>query len=276
MNSRLKNLFARDSVMQRCPTCDELIDSDAINIKEGVALCPECGRLAKLSELRLSDRSIQDILDEPPTGCSIVETGFHTTVTASLRSVSGFLGTLCVALFWNGIVSIFVLVAAAGLYTNLIGPLPNWFPAPGVENGQPMMNDKPMGLGMTLFLCIFLIPFVTVGAGMVLAALLSLRGRIDVVVDGNRSYVATGFRLIRWKRKFDAKHVHQIALCNKKWQSDEGDNRQIELVADRTIKFGSMLSDIRMEWLVVVLKEILLKRADERRGYAVDNRSRFN
>ncbi len=261
--------------MQRCPNCDEPIESDAMNIKEGVALCPECGQLAKLSELRLSERSIQDILDEPPRGCSIRETGFHTTVTASLRSVTGFLGATGLALFWNGIVSVFVLIAVAGLYSNLIGPLPNWFPAPGVENGQPMMNDKPMNLGVTLFLCVFLIPFVTVGTGMVVAALLSLSGRIDVVIDGNRSYVATGFRILRWKRKFDAKHVQQISLCNRKWQSDEGDNRQIELVADRTIKFGSMLSEIRMEWLLAVLKEILLKRANERRDYAVDNRSRF-
>src|SRR5437868_14236 len=110
--------------MQRCPDCDESLAAEAVNIKEGVALCPKCGTLSRLSELNYGDRSMEEILGQPPSGCSITPLGQVVVATASLRSVGGFLVTVAFALFWNGIVSVFVLLAIAGLYTNLIGPLP--------------------------------------------------------------------------------------------------------------------------------------------------------
>ena len=110
--------------LQRCPDCDEALGSETINIKEGVALCSNCGKLSRLSELNYSHRSVQEILSNPPTGCSIVSLGQGVVAKASLRSIAGFLFPAGFALFWNGIVSVFVLIAVAGLYTNLIGPLP--------------------------------------------------------------------------------------------------------------------------------------------------------
>ncbi|WP_166821909.1 hypothetical protein [Thalassoroseus pseudoceratinae] len=261
--------------MQRCPECDEPVDSDAINMKEGVALCEGCRQLIPLSELRLSERSIQEILDQQPIGCMVVDNGFQTVVTTSLRSISGFITTTGIALFWNGIVSVFVLVALAGLYSNLIGPVPEWFPAPGVENGQPIMNDEAMGLGTTLFLCVFLIPFVTIGIGIIWSALLSLIGRVDVVCDGSRSHVATGIPIISWKRRFNAKQVREVVQSRTRWQSNEGENREIKIVADQTIKFGAMLSESRMEWMCVVLKEILLKPAVDRYDFETAEMSDF-
>jgi hypothetical protein len=136
--------FVKGKQLQRCPDCDEPIDSVAVNIKEGVALCPECGRLSRLSDLNYSERSIQQVLSQPPTGCSIETVGRGVVVTVTLRSLSGFLFPAGFALFWNGIVSVFVLIAIAGLYTNLVGPLPAWFPAPELNQGKPEMNGEPM------------------------------------------------------------------------------------------------------------------------------------
>ncbi len=44
------------------PDCDETIAPEDINIKEGVALCPQCGKLSRLSQLNVSGLSIAEIL----------------------------------------------------------------------------------------------------------------------------------------------------------------------------------------------------------------------
>ncbi len=265
MSGILKRLLPSDFGLQRCPNCDAVITADAINIKEGVALCPDCGKLSRLSELNTSGRSIADILARPPSGCSVVSDGQRVAATASLRSLSGFAFTAGFALFWNGIISVFVLIAIAGLYTNLIGPLPTWFPAPGLKDGKPEMNGEPMDLGMTLFLCVFLIPFVTVGIGMMAAAVINLIGKVEVVIDEFDSYVATRLGFLRWKKRFDPCEVQAVEFGGTPWQSDGGSNRLIEIKANRTVKFGSMLQSDRMEWLCAVLRQILLPPIDEGR-----------
>ncbi len=252
--------------MQRCPECDEIILAEAINIKEGFALCPVCGRLTRLSELSFRNRSVVETLEKPPAGCSIMPVGHGVIVRASLRSIMGSLGATAFALFWNGIVSVFVLIAMAGLYANLIGPLPAWFPAPGVNNGQPQMNGGPMNLGQTLFLCVFLIPFVTVGTGMAGAALLFLCGKVVVVIDEFDSYAATGIGFLTWKQRFDPLQVHSITISTKTSESDgqTSTSRSIGIESNRTIKFGSMLHSDRLEWMCIALKELLLKATASR------------
>jgi hypothetical protein len=260
----LKRLLLNGLGSQRCPDCDELLTSDAMNIKEGVALCPGCGKLSRLSDLNTSGRSITEILARPPAGCSINSDGQCVVVTASLRSLAGFLFASGFALFWNGITSVFVLIAIAGLYTNLIGPLPHWFPAPGMKEGKPEMNGGPMDLGMTLFLCIFLIPFVTVGIGMVGVAVMNLIGKVEVVIDEFDSYSATGMGFLRWKQRFDPREVRAVEFGTTAWQSDGGRNKLIEIRANRTVKFGSMLQCDRLEWLRAVLRQLLLLQYDDR------------
>ena len=144
-----------------CPECGEQLPTESINLKEGVALCPRCKQLSHLSEVVSCNRSVAETLSQPPTGCFVSEWGQEVLVEATLHSISTFFSSLFVALFWNGIVSVFVLIAISGLYTNLVGPLPVWFSAPSMKDSMP--------LGMTLFLCVFLIPFVTIGSIMMAA-----------------------------------------------------------------------------------------------------------
>ena len=264
-----KRLLPNGFGSQRCPDCDELIIAEVINIKEGFALCPGCGKLSRLSELNSSGRSLADILAQPPTGCSIVSDGQRVTATVSLRSFAGFVFPAGLALFWNSITSVFVLIAIAGLFTNLIGPLPNWFPAPGMKDGKPEMNGGPMDLGMTLFLCVFLIPFVTIGLGMGGAALMNLIGKVEVVIDEFDSYVATGFGFLRWKKRFDPREVQAVEFGSTPWQSDGGSNKLLVIKANRLVKFGSLLQSDRMEWLRAVLRQTLLLQNIEGRSSAI-------
>ncbi len=61
-----------------------------------------------------------------------------------------------------------------------------------------------MPLGMNLFLCLFLTPFILVGAGLFFALLLSVAGRVEVVVSGPDGRVRTGVGPFRWTRRFAA------------------------------------------------------------------------
>ena len=140
---------------QLCPTCDNEISPGQINITEGVALCDACGELTRLSQLNYSGITISEAIESPPEGATISSSHNSLQISITLFSLSGFLGSLAITLFWNGIVSVFLSVAAAGIYYNLIGPVPDWFPTMALENGAPNVNDEPMGPGMTVFMCLF-------------------------------------------------------------------------------------------------------------------------
>lgn len=234
-----------------CPACGEAIATKAINIAEGVALCGSCGQLSKLSEVVSDQRPRKEILDTPPSGCSVYNFGQEILIYASLKSIPGFLGTLFFALFWNGIVSIFVLIALAGLYNNLIGPLPAWFPAP---------DGGDMPLGMTLFLCVFLIPFVTIGTGVFFACLLNLFGRIEVTVGRTEAAIRTGFGFVNWTRRFDPTVVHRVEHGLTSWRQNDERKALIQIEANKTIKFGTMLTTARREWMHAVLYKLFLEK----------------
>lgn len=259
----LKRLLPNNSSSQRCPDCDASLTSDTMNIREGVALCPSCGKLSRLSELSTSSRSMEEILAQPPSGCSINSHDQSAVATVSLRSLDGFPLLAGFALFWNGITSIFVLLAIAGLYTNLIGPLPHWFPAPGLKEGKPEINGGPMELGTTLFLCVFLLPFVTVGVVTAGAAIMNLFGKVEVVTDEFDSFVATGIGFLRWKRRFDPREVRTVEFGTSASQSEGGSRKRlIEIKANETVEFGSTLQADQMEWLRAVLRKLLLPQKD--------------
>ena len=249
--------FTKGNPSQRCPGCDEPLPADCLNIKEGVALCPGCQNLIRLSEVNFSDRSIEEIVKKPARGCSIDETSQGVVITASLRSIGAFIACAAFALIWNSIVSIFLLLTAAGLYSNLIGPLPVWFPAPGLVDGKPQINGGPMGLSETLFLCVFLTPFVIVGIGTACGALVSLIGKVEVVIDEHNSFVATGFGIMKWRTRFDPHQIREVKFTTSDCQSEGDSSRSIEITADRTVKFGSSLPPERKKWMWAALKSLL-------------------
>jgi hypothetical protein len=242
-----------------CPVCDAVLEASAINIAEGVALCPACGKLSRLAEVAEHKRPLAETLVQTPRGCSIDNQGTEIVVRASLRSTSTFFGALAVCLFWNGIVSVFVLIALAGLYTNLVGPLPVWFPAPDIKETMP--------LGMTLFLCIFLIPFVTIGLLMVFAVMLALAGKTEVRLTEQQGVVRTGLGFLVWPRRFDPRQVRSVKYGESRWKtSDSPPQKLVMIEADRTIKFGSQLQEDRRAWLMAVLQVLLLPKYEKQRA----------
>ena len=242
-----------EGLSPRCPSCDHLISTEQINIEEGFAVCSYCHKLYRLNDLNFSNVSSKEALEDPPSGCCYERQGQSVMLKASTRSLTGFFGMLAISLFWNGIVSIFVLFAISGLYHNLIGPVPEWFPA-------PEMNDDEMGLGSTLFLCAFLTPFVLIGTTMVITMFTYLYGHVEVYIDKYQSYAASCIWFLKWKRRFNLDEVTAVRIGKSFWQSNDQHVPLLEIVCDRNVQFGSNLSEKRRDWLYMALRQFLLNK----------------
>lgn len=241
-----------------CPECGRPIATADINIAEGVALCRACGKLSKLSELVEEVVVDASAITRPPAGCTYdASPSGPTVIRASARSAGGAIGLLAICLFWNGIVSVFLLQVIAGFYTHFVGPLPQWFPAPSNHGKSDIMS-----LGTSLFMCVFLTPFVVVGLGMLGGFLLSVAGRVEVLVNGFDGRVRTGVGPFSWTRRFDASQVQHVNLGLTKWKENGQSKERIEIVAaDRTVRFGTILTPERRQWMRTVL-HIRLVRGD--------------
>jgi len=243
-----------------CPECNAALPAEAINIAEGVALCGICGQLLRLSDVLDATETHEEFerwVNGPPSGCSIENFGNEFKFTASLQSAAGFLGSLAMCLFWNGIVSVFVSVAISGLWLNLVGDPPHWFPA-------PKMNNKPMSLGMTIFLCLFLTPFLVIGFGMLMSVLATAMGRIQVIVRPREGKVLTGFGPFNWPQRFDPREVRSVTEGLSSWTNNDEHQPQIHIDADKMVKFGSLLRDERRKWLRAMLRELLVSKNPSR------------
>lgn len=235
-----------------CPTCQALLSPADMNVAEGVALCRGCGALARLSDLVEQPDPGDLSLSHPPAGCDMRQEIDGVTVRVSHRSLAAAAGLLFFGGFWNSIVSVFVLLALSGLYINLIGPLPAWFPGPASTGGS-----NPMSLGMTLFLCVFITPFVAIGLFLIGAFFMALAGRTVIRIAGADSSVSTGIGPLRWTRRFDAFTVERVVISGS---SDSKGNRRhvIEMqTAEKPIRVGSGLSKGKLDWLCAALRSLL-------------------
>jgi hypothetical protein len=247
-----------DATIPRCPTCSKAIPGNDVNIAKDIIYCRSCNLAHSLSALLQSSELTTGInFNHPPPGVRYDHAGGHFTVSVSHRSLGMAAGTLAVALFWNGIVSIFVLIAIAGTLKNMGVTLPTWFPAPD-------MNGSPMSTGMTLFLWLFLTPFIVIGASMIGAFFLSIGGRTEVKVDTQEGTVFTGVGPLGYRRRFMPSHVSDVRIEDKQWRDSDGDRQQkinivIETKEGKLIRFGSMLTSERRRYLAALLRKSLVR-----------------
>ncbi|MFO0860342.1 MAG: hypothetical protein U0570_07290 [Phycisphaerales bacterium] len=233
-----------------CPKCRAKFAIDDMNVKEAVAVCRACGAVTKLGVLA-EDPAVASVdVSKPPGGCEVVELGNRIEVRASARSLSMAIGTALFGLFWNGIVSIFVLLAISGtLHVTGLG-VPHWFPA-------PRQNGNLMSVGEVVFLWIFLTPFILIGTLLFLAFLVAVAGRCEVVVHSGRGMAATGIGPFMWRQKFDANAVKSVRIGETKWKQNDQTKPVVLIEADRTIRFGSGLTDQRKLWVTAILARTL-------------------
>lgn len=247
-----------DTTIPRCPTCSKTILSDDVNVAKDVAYCRSCNLAHSLSALIHTNELTEGVnLDRPPSGVRYDLHEGHITVSATHRSLGTAAGALAIALFWNGIVSVFVLIAIAGTLRNLHVTVPTWFPSPD-------MNGSPMSTGMTFFLWIFLTPFIVIGASMIGAFFLSVWGQTEVRADPTGGTVFTGVGPLGYRRRFMPSHVSDVRIEDKQWRDSDGDRQQktcviIETQEGKLIRFGSLLSSERRRFLAASLRKFLVR-----------------
>ncbi len=191
-------------------------------------------------------------LEQPPHGCAFHHSPAGIVATASARSVPSALFLLFFAGFWNSIVSVFVAVNTASTM-NLLGiSLPEAFPV-------PKMNGGEMGIGTTLFLWVFLTPFILIGLGAIAAFFNSVAGRCELKLAGDEGVIFTGIGPLGWRQRFRTGEVADVRLENRQWRDSDGDRRNgskitIELSSGKKLTFGSSLPDARRKFLALATK----------------------
>ena len=236
-----------------------MIPTADVNVATDVAYCRACNLAHALSALAHGTTLDQNVdLGRPPAGAWYRSEGTRQVIGATNRSLGGAIGLLLVALFWNGIVSVFVLVTIAATMHNLGITPPFWFPA-------PKMNGGEMGVGMTLFLWIFLSPFIAVGLGMIAMFFACLAGRSEVRINGGDGAVFHGIGPIGWQKSFETSSVKDVRIDDRQWRDSDGDRQRktnivIETASGKLITLGSMFTDERRTFVAAAVRRTLTRR----------------
>jgi hypothetical protein len=259
MQALLETAVASLAVTPVCPRCRKTIPSEDVNVLNDIAYCRVCNLSHHLSTLTSGVMVDPEVdLSRPPPGTWFRRDSVATVVGATHRSSGQAFGLLLFCLFWNGIVSVFVLLAIASTLQHAGIGVPAWFPS-------PTSHGKMLPLGMTLFLWLFLTPFVGIGVAMLAAFLSCLAGRTELRVEGNNGCLFTGIGPLSFRKRFSASEVQEVRIEEKRWQSSEGNPRQntqilIDLASGKAIKFGSMLTKERRAFVAGAVRRILIRR----------------
>lgn len=220
-----------------------------MNIKEGVALCPGCATLSPLSDCLEAAPAV--LPAQPPPGCGITDDGRRTVITSTTRSwvFGGSIGLFAIA--WNSFLVFFI----SSMF---------W----GSQTQPPNPSNPPGGPPTGLFMMLFMIPFVVAGIGMAGAALVGIFGTLRIEIDGPEGIVSTGVGPFAWKRRFDASAVRRVSMGKTKYEVNHRQMPVILIEADRTIRFGSTLTEARSDWLLATLRTLLRPQSRAQSGHA--------
>ena len=245
-------------VTPTCPKCSQLIPAEDINVAADVAFCRNCNGAQSLSVL-VQGTGIDPKIDlaQPPQGAWQNERSLGTVIGATHRSLGGAIGSLLFGLFWNGIVSIFVALAVASTLAQFGVSAPSWMP-------KPIMNGSAMGVGMTIFLWVFLSPFIAVGLVMIGAFLSCLGGKTEVRIRDWQGEIFNGIGSLGFRKKFNTQAVKDVRIEDRQWRDSDGDRRRtaqiiIEMTEGKPVKFGSGLTDARRQFVAAALRKAVVR-----------------
>jgi len=143
-------------------------------------------------------------------------------------------------------------MAAASTLKHLGIPLPAWFPVP---------KGSAMPIGMTLFLWIFLTPFIALGLGMFLLVCSSIAGRTEIGIQGSRGVLFCGVGPLGFRKRFSVSEIRDVRIEDTPWRDRNGAARHnAKIVIDtnpKPISFGSMLTEERRQFMAGALTKLV-------------------
>ncbi|HEV8491512.1 MAG TPA: hypothetical protein VGR76_04545 [Candidatus Angelobacter sp.] len=242
------------STTPTCPKCKGTIPSQDINVSNDIAFCRNCDASYSLSSLTFGPPPLDEKVDvnQPPAGAWFRQSGNSAVLGATHRSLPQAAGLLFMCLFWNGLVSFFASMALASTIKNLGLPLPAWFPIPkgGLMHG-----------GMTVFMWLFLTPFILVGLGMLSGLLNCLAGRTEIGIQGDRGVLFTGIGRLGRRKRFSISEVKDVRIEARPWRDNNGaPHRSSQIVIQthqKPITFGTTLTDERRRFVAAALKKLV-------------------
>jgi hypothetical protein len=251
--SQLERLVA--AVTPTCSRCGKAIPCEDVNVAQDIAYCRACNVSYQLSSLtRGAEVAVSIDTSHPPAGAWYRSEGSETVIGATHRSLGTAFGALLAGLFWNGVISVFVMYALTGTLQHLGVSLPAWFPA-------PKSAGRPASVGLILFLWVFLIPFMLIGLAIVGTFLSSLGGRTEVRVGDNEAVFFTGLGPVGRRRRFAVSEIRAVKFDVRQWHDRSGDHRRACIVVDmhsgKPFRFGSMLSEERRRFVAASLRKTL-------------------
>ena len=183
--------------------------------------------------------------------------GLGTVIGASHRSIGGAVGMLLIAAFWNGIVSIFVALALSSTLALMSIQTPAWFPG-------PVMNGRTMGAGVTVFLWVFLLPFIAIGLALIAGFLSCLAGKTEVRIRYSHGELFNGIGRFGFRKRFTPDAVKDVRIEETPWQTNKGRQHHksevvLEMIEGKPLKLGSSLPEDRRQFLAAALKKALVK-----------------
>jgi hypothetical protein len=187
--------------------------------------------------------------DHPPRGITMERTcDGGVVIRVRLFTLLGLLGMIFVVLFWNGIVSIFIV-------ENI------------TDTAALLARDECAGDGWARSFAIvgiagrwlFMTPFIAIGVFLVLYFFVFLFGGcvVRLGADG-RGSVCTGIGRVGWTRRFETQFVKAVRAHITVDPEENTSTRdlRIELSNGRNIKFPG-ISNMHEAWLVFAMRKIL-------------------
>lgn len=238
-----------------CPKCKRPIPDADVNVATDIAFCRPCNVAHQLSSLVHGvalDTGID--FDKPPEGAWYSSTALGTVVGAIQRSLGTAFATLLFGLFWNGILSDFIFLAVSATLSHFDFNAPSWFP-------EPKMNGGPIGVGMTIFLWLFLTPFILIGLVMIGAFLSAAGGKTEVRINSLEGVVFSGIGLLGFRRRFRPDQVKDVRIERTRNGNEDSSKRNIliELHDEKKpLTFGSALREDRMIFVASAVRKALL------------------
>jgi hypothetical protein len=208
-----------------CPKCNQVIEGDNLNIVTDIARCQKCDEVFVLSSLVQTVASGPSDVNDPPRGAWYQDEFNGFTLSSTTRNpIALFLVPfMCV---WSG-------ASLGGIY------------------GSQILKGQ-IEWGLSLFGIPFLLGTLLIGS----ITLMTVCGRVVVRVLDSEGSVFTGVGPFGWRRRFDTQQVSAVRVEVYR-TNDNGNSKTIVLDGPNKLKFGTLLTEKRRDFVANVLRQKL-------------------
>ncbi|MGA2853229.1 MAG: hypothetical protein ABSE90_03730 [Verrucomicrobiota bacterium] len=216
-----------------CPICEFGIPEKFIDLSEEKAFCPQCQKDFNCSGWIETALVVPGQLLHPPHSAWFAETANGFKLGVSTRSYD-WIALIPVAAFLSGLMLFFT-----------------W--------GGFHATDREI----LMVLLLFLTPFYFLGLFLWICVLMSVCGKIEVVVDGESGTIFKGVGTVGWKRSFDWARVEKIRVANQYRRNCET-RQKISIEGNEVIEFAAGIQFERLRFMFIALRLMFRKRGSAR------------